>query len=244
MLILTTIGSTTIDAASGNIVIGGTTINGTTGAISTTVPISLAGSDFATAADVAAAKSEAIAASTPSSHVGAGGAGAHAVAVPEVFGAGFMSGSDKMKLDGIESGATAYAHPSGDGNLHVPAIGTSNNGKVLTAGSSAGSLSWAEVVGGLKATPVKTSAYTAVVNDLVRVNSTLGSFTVTLPSSPADGDKVGLIDMFNACGNNPVLLAAAGGKSVEFDATGLSVNVVGASVTLMYNADNTNWKKV
>jgi hypothetical protein len=48
----------------------------------------------------------------------------------------------KSKLDGIESGANNYTHPSGDGNLHVPATGTTNNGKVLTAGSSAGSASW------------------------------------------------------------------------------------------------------
>lgn len=35
-----------------------------------------------------------------------------------------------------------YSHPTGDGNLHVPATGTSNNGKFLMAGSTAGSLSW------------------------------------------------------------------------------------------------------
>lgn len=33
-------------------------------------------------------------------------------------------------------------HPAGDGNLHVPATGTSNSGKFLMAGSTAGSLSW------------------------------------------------------------------------------------------------------
>lgn len=36
----------------------------------------------------------------------------------------------------------AYIHPTGDGNLHVPATSTTNNGKVLTAGATAGSLSW------------------------------------------------------------------------------------------------------
>jgi hypothetical protein len=35
-----------------------------------------------------------------------------------------------------------YSHPTGDGNLHVPATSTTNNGKVLTAGATAGSLSW------------------------------------------------------------------------------------------------------
>ena len=35
-----------------------------------------------------------------------------------------------------------YTHPTGDGNLHVPVTGTANSGKVLKAGSTAGSLSW------------------------------------------------------------------------------------------------------
>ena len=39
-------------------------------------------------------------------------------------------------------GSTSYTHPTGDGNLHVPATGTTNSGRVLTAGATAGSLSW------------------------------------------------------------------------------------------------------
>lgn len=35
-----------------------------------------------------------------------------------------------------------YTHPSGDGSLHVPATDTINDGKVLTAGATAGSLTW------------------------------------------------------------------------------------------------------
>jgi len=37
---------------------------------------------------------------------------------------------------------TVYTHPTTDGNLHVPATSTTNNGKILTAGSTAGSISW------------------------------------------------------------------------------------------------------
>lgn len=39
-----------------------------------------------------------------------------------------------------------YTHPAGDGNLHVPATGTTNNGKVLKAGPTAGSIAWADDV--------------------------------------------------------------------------------------------------
>jgi hypothetical protein len=49
------------------------------------------------------------------------------------------------KLDGIAANANNYSHPTGDGNLHVPATGTTNNRKFLMAGSTAGSLSWTTI---------------------------------------------------------------------------------------------------
>ena len=83
--------------------------------------------------------------------------------------AGIMTAADKTKLDGIATGATAntgtvtsiattgaitggtitttgtISHSTADGFLHVPATGTTNNGKVLTAGATAGSLSWTTI---------------------------------------------------------------------------------------------------
>lgn len=91
---------------------------------------------------------------TPVSHHGANG-NVHAVATQSM--AGFMSPEDKAKLDGIEPGANRYVHPltkqcnyqyvhpTGDGNLHVPATGTENNGKVLKAGNTPGSIGWGYV---------------------------------------------------------------------------------------------------
>lgn len=70
----------------------------------------------------------------------ASGDHSHSTATTTV--AGFMSATDKTKLDGVATGATAYTHPTGDGNLHVPATGTTNNGNFLKAGNTAGSLSW------------------------------------------------------------------------------------------------------
>ncbi|EHQ88303.1 tail fiber protein [Desulfosporosinus youngiae] len=55
---------------------------------------------------------------------------------------GLMSSADKSKLDGIATGANAYVHPSGDGNQHVPATGTTHNGQVLRSGATAGSAAW------------------------------------------------------------------------------------------------------
>ena len=58
---------------------------------------------------------------------------------------GFMSAANFTKLAGVENNANYYIHPTGDGNLHVPATGTTNNGKVLKSGMTAGSAAWAFV---------------------------------------------------------------------------------------------------
>ncbi len=50
--------------------------------------------------------------------------------------------SEKDKLAHIAANANNYSHPSGDGNKHVPAVGTTSNGKFLRAGASAGNMSW------------------------------------------------------------------------------------------------------
>ena len=76
----------------------------------------------------------------------------HAAATTSVDG--YLSAADKTKLDGIAANANNYTHPSGDGNLHVPATGTTNNGNVLKAGATAGSLTW----GTLTATDVGAAA--------------------------------------------------------------------------------------
>jgi len=130
--------------------------------------------------------------------------------------------------------------------VDVAAAAAPTAGQVLTA-TSATVAGWATPSaggggGGMTITAIKTANYTAVANELVRVNSTSGEFTVTLPSAPADGAQVGVFDIANSCSTHPVLFAAAGGITTEGDATGISVNVNGAHVILIYNSTGTNWK--
>lgn len=53
---------------------------------------------------------------------------------------------DGQVLTNVPVGAlftdTVYTHPATDGSLHVPATSTTNSGKVLTAGATAGAVSW------------------------------------------------------------------------------------------------------
>ena len=48
------------------------------------------------------------------------------------------------KWDPLATGAP-YKHPTGDGNHHVPATGTTNAGKYLKAGATAGSEAWSNI---------------------------------------------------------------------------------------------------
>lgn len=52
---------------------------------------------------------------------------------------------EKTKLSGIATGANNYTHPTGDGYSHIPATSTTNNGKVLKAGTTENSASWDNV---------------------------------------------------------------------------------------------------
>lgn len=62
---------------------------------------------------------------------------------------GLMSAEDKAKLDDIEAEANNYAHPTTDGNKHVPATGTTNAKKFLKAGATAGSAEWSDELDGI-----------------------------------------------------------------------------------------------
>ena len=96
-------------------------------------------------------------------------------------GDGLMSKEDFDKLNGIAAGANNYTHPSTDGNLHVPATGTTSDGKVLVAGDSAGSAEWLS----LSDAGIAAEEHTHSGDYL-----SISSFTVGLtpPASPKNGD--------------------------------------------------------
>lgn len=57
-----------------------------------------------------------------------------------------MSKAEVLTVLNIEDGANKYIHPTGDGSQHVPATGTVSNGKVLTAGNTAGAMAWKDTM--------------------------------------------------------------------------------------------------
>jgi hypothetical protein len=118
-------------------------------------------------------------------------------------------------------------------------IQTSNSGKYLTTDGT--SAAWVALKTGLSATTLKAAGYTAVANDLVRCNTTAGSFSVTLPVSPNDGDVIGILDTYNTFGTN-ALTVLPNGNSIESDTTSYLLDISGTYVALIYNLANTNWQ--
>lgn len=84
----------------------------------------------------------------------------------------------------ITLNGTEFGHSTADGDLHVPATGTTNNAKFLKAGATAGSLSWANVT--------KTDVGLANVTNDAQVKKLSSSTVGYIPTwSVTTGDALG-----------------------------------------------------
>lgn len=102
---------------------------------------------------------------------------------------GLMSSADKTKLDGIANNANNYVHPTGDGNQHIPATGTTNNKKVLKAGATAGSAAWGNVdFSEITGKPTSLAGYGITDASPSSHNHTVASLTDTDCNLPSIGD--------------------------------------------------------
>jgi hypothetical protein len=83
-------------------------------------------------------------------------------------------------------------------------------------------------------TAVKTGPYLAVVGDYVRVDTTLGAVTVTLPTAPADLSVIG-VKLVVKGGSNTVTIACGGSDVINVSGTTtLTLSTVLAGVILQY----------
>lgn len=134
---------------------------------------------------------------------------------------GFMSASDKTKLNGVATNANNYVHPTSDGSLHVPATGTTNNGKVLKAGSTAGSASWG-TVSYTELTNVPTSftpaAHSHAIADVTGLQTALNGKLATTGKA-ADSDKLDGYDSASTATANTVVVRDSTGNVNVTDVT-------------------------
>ena len=114
------------------------------------------------------------------------------------------------------------------------------NGYVLKS-TTGGVLSWAELeAGGTSWQSVKTGNYTASAGEGVFCNTTGGSFTLTLPSSPTIGDEVSFIDCAGTF-DTYALTIGRNSEKINGATADLTVAVERAANTLVYTDGTQGW---
>ena len=98
------------------------------------------------------------------------------------------------------------------------------------------------VYGRLVPTDVKTSSYLAASNDLIRCNTTSTAFSVSLPATPIDGVRIGILDVANTFNTRNLTVIPLGGKTVEGNSDSIVLDLQGTYIELLYNASTLNWK--
>jgi hypothetical protein len=92
-------------------------------------------------------------------------------------------------------------------------------------------------------TTAKTGNFTAVGGNGYFVNTTSGSITVTLPSSPSAGDVVGIADYANTADTNKITIAR-NGSNIQGEADNFDIKQEGMSVVLLYVDGTQGWLSV
>jgi hypothetical protein len=130
----------------------------------------------------------------------------------------------------------------GNGTSAPTFVAPSTSGNVLTSNGT----TWASslpAAGGIVYTAVKTTNYTAANNDGVLTNTTGGSFTVTLPTSPSVGNIVIVVDSFSQWGTNNLIVDPTALIKIAGNTAGdtLTCDITGATVTLVYTGATYGW---
>lgn len=141
------------------------------------------------------------------------------------------------EVSGLATVATtgAYADLSGKPgtNDFLPSQ-TGNNGKYLTTDGS--SPSWATVTTGTVFI-AKTTTYTAVAGDTLLVDTSGGSFTITLPASPATGNTVYFQDAKGTWFTSPLTIGR-NGQTIMGAAEDFTASSNNAGFGLVYNGSD------
>lgn len=157
------------------------------------------------------------------------------------FLGGISSGSNKWNLymsgnaANYLGGDTIVNGKIGLGTAGAPDYGSA--GQVLTSAGSATSPTWSNP-SGASAWVKKTANYTAVAGDKLLADTSLGSFTITLPISPVLGNSVIIGD--GSDWNAINLIVARNGSTIEGGTDDITFDVRGIQVEFVY--DGATWE--
>ena len=147
-----------------------------------------------------------------------------------------LADSDDSAYIGMKSAATV----SGSYTITWPAAVAGGNGYLLKS-TTGGVLSQEEAdAGGTSWQAVKTGNYTASAGEGVFCNTTGGSFTLTLPSSPTLGDEVSFVD-YAGTFDTYALTIGRNSEKINGATADLTVSVERAANTLVYTDGTQGW---
>lgn len=172
---------------------------------------------------------------------------------------GSLGSINNMSIGATTASTGKFTNVEVTTDIKVPS-GTTNTRPLVTSGTTpAGNLRyntdirsfegwngeiWGAVGGGLQSTPgIIIENFTALSNNLVRANSSNGSFTITLPDAPNDGDVVGVIDVANTFGIPGKEVYVVPGLIGSIEGTNsVILDLASTFVTFVYISSGTNWK--
>ena len=139
-------------------------------------------------------------------------AGVTSEANPALNGAYFSDGASWVAL------SSSYVHPNGDGDKHVPANGTSNDGKYLQATAVAGVYQWADLeISKTYPTvdPVSEDYVVSLSSSVaIPVDLRVKSLTITLNNSVENHIRARIHDLYKNAGTHQVVVKETGGATI------------------------------
>jgi len=120
-------------------------------------------------------------------------------------------------------------------------LGASGDTVALAAGASQtgfgrqGTVNWS--------TTIRSSNFTAVSGNGYFCDTTAGSFTVTLPASPSEGDIVAIKDWSSTAATNNITIGR-NGQEIEGNTQDGLINVHGDAQTLVFSGTSRGWMVV
>jgi len=133
--------------------------------------------------------------------------------------------------------------PNGSGNIVLDGLTFPNadgSADTFLKTNGSGTLSFAEVSGGTSWQAVKTSNFTAAAGEGYFINTTSGTITMTLPSSPTIGDEVAFVDYAGTFDSN-TMTVGRNSEKINGATADLTVSVERAANTLVYTDGTQGW---
>lgn len=85
-----------------------------------------------------------------------------------------------------------------------------------------------------------TTTYTALSGQILLIDTSAATFTITLPANPTIGSRINLIDAAGNCGTNKAIIARNSSKIANLSED-LDFDIKNASLALIYTGSAYGW---